>query len=136
MDIIGSTQRFKSYPAYDLLKDEFIAMGVSVSDYALVMDEYEFSMKDLLEIGPGESYWIKPSVLEDLFAKRGTASLIPSRPSSRRARSSSGSCPRALPRRGRGAAVEGRHRAAARQDTSPEAHDVRRPYPDRPAVPA
>ena len=73
VDIIGSTQRFKSYPAYDLLKDEFIAMGVSVSDYALVMDKYEFSMKDLLEIGPGESYWIKPSVLEDLFAKRGTS---------------------------------------------------------------
>ena len=33
-------------------------MGVSVSDYALVMDKYEFSMKDLLERGPGEAYWI------------------------------------------------------------------------------
>ena len=31
-------------------------MGVSVSDYALVMDKYEFSMKDLLERGPGEAY--------------------------------------------------------------------------------
>ncbi len=56
VDIIGSTQRFKSYPAYELLKHEFAEMGVSVSDYALVMDKYEFSMKDLLECGPGASF--------------------------------------------------------------------------------
>ena len=55
VDIIGSTQRFKSYPAYDHLKNELAGMGVSVSDYALVMDRYEFSMKDLLECGPGQS---------------------------------------------------------------------------------
>ena len=40
-------------PAYEQLKHEFAEMGVSVSDYALVMDKYEFSMKDLLERGPG-----------------------------------------------------------------------------------
>ena len=55
VDIIGSTQRFQSYPAYEQLKNEFNEMGVSVSDYALVMDKYEFSMKDLLERGPGEA---------------------------------------------------------------------------------
>ena len=44
-------------------------MGVSVSDYALVMDKYEFSMKDLLERGPGEAYWMLPSVLEEVFAR-------------------------------------------------------------------
>ena len=44
-------------------------MGVSVSDYALVMDKYEFSMKDLLERGPGEAYWIAPAVLEEVFTK-------------------------------------------------------------------
>src|SRR4030095_628876 len=58
VDIIGSTQRFQSYPAYQQLKPEFDAMGVSVSDYALVMDKYECSLKDLLERGPGEAYWI------------------------------------------------------------------------------
>src|SRR5262245_12996687 len=36
VDIIGSTQRFLSYPAYEQLKSEFTEMGVSVSDYALV----------------------------------------------------------------------------------------------------
>jgi hypothetical protein len=60
VDIIGSTQRFQSYPAYEQLRHEFADMGVSVSDYALVMDKYEFSMKDLLERGPGEAYWIRP----------------------------------------------------------------------------
>ena len=69
VDIIGSTQRFQSYPAYEQLRHEFADMGVSVSDYALVMDKYEFSMKDLLERGPGEAYWIKPSILEDVFSK-------------------------------------------------------------------
>ena len=68
VDIIGGTQRFKSYPAYELLKDEFAKMGVSVSDYALVMDKYEFSMKDLLECGPGASYWFRPATLEEIFA--------------------------------------------------------------------
>ena len=67
VDIIGSTQRFKSYPAYELLKDDFAEMGVSVSDYALVMDKYEFSMKDLLECGPGASSWFKPAALEKIF---------------------------------------------------------------------
>ena len=69
VDIIGSTQRFQSYPAYQQLKNEFSEMGVSVSDYALVMDKYEFSMKDLLERGPGEAYWIMPSVLEEVFTR-------------------------------------------------------------------
>lgn len=73
VDIIGSTQRFKSYPAYEMLKHEFSAMGVSVSDYALVMDKYEFSMKDLLEIGPGESWCFKPAVLDEVFASRHEA---------------------------------------------------------------
>ena len=44
-------------------------MGVSVSDYALVMDKYEFSLKDLLERGPGEAYWMLPSVLEEVFTR-------------------------------------------------------------------
>jgi len=69
VDIIGSTQRFRSYPAYAQLKREFDELGVSVSDFALVMDKYQFSMKDLLERGPGEAYWIAPSVLEEVFAK-------------------------------------------------------------------
>ncbi len=68
VDIIGSTQRFRSYPAYEQLKSDFDEMGVSVSDFALVMDKYEFSMKDLLERGPGEVYRIAPSVLEEVFA--------------------------------------------------------------------
>ena len=42
---------------------------MSVSDYALVMDKYEFSMKDLLERGPGEAYWVAPSVLEEVFTR-------------------------------------------------------------------
>ena len=71
VDIIGSTQRFQSYPAYEQLRDEFATMGVSVSDYALVMDKYEFSMKDLLERGPGEAYWIKPAILEEVFVGNG-----------------------------------------------------------------
>ena len=41
--------------------------GVSVSDYALVMDKYEFSMKDLLERGPGDAFWITPPLLEEVF---------------------------------------------------------------------
>src|SRR5262245_46982988 len=71
VDIIGSTQRFQSYPAYEHLRHEFAEMGVTVSDYALVMDKYEFSLKDLLERGPGDAYWIRPSILEDVFAKDG-----------------------------------------------------------------
>ena len=69
VDIIGSTQRFQSYPAYQHLKAELDAMGVSVSDYALVMDKYQYSLKDLLERGPGEAYWIPPSVSGDVFEK-------------------------------------------------------------------
>jgi serine/threonine protein kinase len=69
VDIIGSTQRFRSYPAYEHLKGEFDRMGVSVSDFALVMDKYQFSMKDLLERGPGDAYRIAPSVLDDVFGK-------------------------------------------------------------------
>ena len=69
VDIIGSTQRFQSYPAYQQLKPELDAMGVSVSDYALVMDKYQYSLKDLLERGPGEAYWIPPSVSTDVFEK-------------------------------------------------------------------
>src|SRR5262245_47635974 len=66
VDIIGSTVRFQSYPAYQQLKAEFADAGVSVSDYALVMDKYEFSLKDLLERGPGDAYRLAPSVLEEL----------------------------------------------------------------------
>ncbi len=83
VDIIGSTQRFRSYPAYEQLKNEFDEMGVSVSDFALVMDKYQFSMKDLLERGPGDAYWIAPSVLEEVFATRAIpdalTAIIPSR---------------------------------------------------------
>ena len=68
VDIIGSTQRFRSYPAYEQLQNEFRESGVSVSEYALVMDKYEFSLKDLLERGPGDAFGIAPSALEDVFA--------------------------------------------------------------------
>jgi serine/threonine protein kinase len=76
VDIIGSTQRFRSYPAYEHLKSEFDELGVAVSDFALVMDKYQFSMKDLLERGPGEAYWIAPSVLEEVFAKEPVPEAI------------------------------------------------------------
>jgi len=83
VDIIGSTQRFQSYPAYQQLKHEFNEAGISVSDYALVMDKYEFSMKDLLERGPGEAFWIAPTVLEEVFARDGIpdafAAITPAR---------------------------------------------------------
>ena len=74
VDIIGSTQRFRSYPAYEQLQNDFRENGVSVSDYALVMDKYEFSLKDLLERGPADaSFGIAPSILEEVF----TNSRIP-----------------------------------------------------------
>ena len=69
VDIIGSTQRFQSYPAYEQLKPELDDMGISVSDYALVMDKYQCSLKDLLESGPGPAHWIAPAVLADVFGK-------------------------------------------------------------------
>ena len=76
VDIIGSTRRFQSYPAYQHLKAEFAEAGVTISDYALVMDKYEFSLKDLLERGPGDAYWIAPAVREDLaLTERVSASL-------------------------------------------------------------
>src|SRR5262249_15559987 len=46
------------------LKAEFSAAGISVSDYALVMDKYEYSLKDLLERGPADVHRIAPAALE------------------------------------------------------------------------
>lgn len=83
VDIIGNTQRFLSYPAYEQLKGEFSGMGVSVSDYALVMDKYEFSMKDLLERGPGEAWAIAPQLLQEVFTGEeipdALAAIVPNR---------------------------------------------------------
>ena len=122
VDIIGNTQRFQSYPAYEQLKNEFDEMGVSVSDYALVMDKYEFSLKDLLERGPGR---LDPSPSRRRFWKETFAATTPGGhaghcghgPSSKRRRARRRSRARKRLRAGdRGAA--GRLRAA-------EADDVR-----------
>ena len=65
-------------------------MGVSVSDYALVMDKYEFSMKDLLERGPGDAFWITPPLLEEVFTRNDVPDAA-GRDRAGRARTSSGS---------------------------------------------
>src|SRR5262245_52617729 len=71
VDIIGSTRRFQSYPAYQQLKDEFAEAGVSVSDYALVMDKFEFSLKDLLERGPDDGYRIAAAAPAKILSRGG-----------------------------------------------------------------
>src|SRR5262245_32421628 len=73
VDIIGSTRRFQSYPAYQQLKDEFAEAGVSVSDYALVMDKYEFSLKDLLERGPDDGYRIAAAAPATIISRGGAS---------------------------------------------------------------
>ena len=110
-------------------------MGVSVSDYALVMDKYEFSMKDLLERGPGEASG-SPAVLEEVFARDG----VPGGPQRRSppvdarsgTRASTSSPPSTHEQRQRlREAIE-----APRRVRAAEADDVRGPHPHGPAVSA
>ena len=133
VDIIGSTQRFQSYPAYEQLKGEFSEMGVSVSDYALVMDKYEFSLKDLLERGPGEAYWVLPSVLEEVFPRgevpEALAAITPSRADLERLVDEQAAL---APERA--AAPSRGHRAAPGRIRNAEADDVRRSHPHGAAV--
>src|SRR5262245_41855205 len=85
VDIIGSTARFQSYPAYQQLKAEFAEAGISVSDYALVMDKYEYSLKDLLERGPGDVYRIAPPVLAEVSGADGPDASLASTSKTREA---------------------------------------------------
>ncbi len=51
--IIAGTENFRSSDAYLHLKDHFVDNGLSVSDYAIVMPLYKYTLKDLLEDGTG-----------------------------------------------------------------------------------
>ena len=135
VDIIGSTQRFQSYPAYEQLRDEFATMGVSVSDYALVMDKYEFSMKDLLERGPGEAYWIKPAILEEVFVGDGVPESLSGIFTNRADLERVASEQTALDDAHRQRLSRG-HRHATGGLRTAEADDLRGPHPHGPALSA
>lgn len=69
VQILGGTQKFKESSAYQNLKDFFVQSKISISNYALVMAEYEYSLKDLLEKGPSDKkqYGIESAVLNEVF---------------------------------------------------------------------
>ena len=68
VEVLGGTKHFKTSSAYKTLKKSFVRSGITLSDYALVMTKYNFSLKDLLEKGPGKKqYGIRRSILLEIF---------------------------------------------------------------------
>ncbi len=70
VEIKGGTAEFHASDAYKKLAEKkfFDNQRTQVSNYALVMKLYRFTLKDLLEKGPGrQRYRIRPSALADIF---------------------------------------------------------------------
>lgn len=59
VDIKGGTESFRNSNAYKNLSTEFSSGGFTVSDYALVMELYNYTLKDLLENGKTGHYQLQ-----------------------------------------------------------------------------
>jgi len=50
---IGGTVRFQKYEAYQTFSPHFNKLGMQLSNYAIVMNQYDYTLKELLESGTG-----------------------------------------------------------------------------------
>lgn len=79
VDIKGGTESFRGSDAYKNLSAEFSSGGFTVSDYALVMQLYDYTLKDLLENGKTGHYQMQipekenplPSLSEEMQTTLG-----------------------------------------------------------------
>ena len=64
----GGTQNFNESPAYQTFYKYFQMLKMKVSKYAIVMDQYDFTLKELLEDGTG-FFTVRMSYLDKKFNK-------------------------------------------------------------------
>ena len=70
IEIIGGTDTFRSSDAYKILQQKFSEAQMSISDFAIVMPLYKFTLKELL-VRSTNNFAIRPSKIKDLLSRSG-----------------------------------------------------------------
>ena len=76
VNILGGTESFRDSNAYKSLKSYFADNRINVSNYAIIMDYYDFTLKDVLELKTGLYCVRKKDLYENINIEIETLSEI------------------------------------------------------------